>query len=431
MIQIKKNTLSFLSLASLAFTCLSCLSSPLAAAPLYWVGTDNNTTTGGSGTWNATNTNWSTSSVTPSNPGPWQTWIAGGGEDIANFGAGGTITVSGTVNVNQIGLTAATNFTGGTINLTGSGPHLYRTGGATFHISSGITGSNGFIVGGTGGTFIFSGTQKTFTGDISIPLLRIEAANNAPVGSIFTSTSTATALDLRANQQFAGLAVAGAVIRGTAGTSTLTLSRNDGTSSTFTGGINGATNIVNLVKSGNYTQIMGGNASSTSAGSTTVNAGILALSKTDGLDALGTGAVEVTGGTLRLDNNNQLAGSQNMILSGGTFALNGFDDSLGSISLTNSTSSILDFGSGGSTVLFSEFATGSGLLSVTNWDLLTGSFRVTSDPTAFLSQITFNGTGATSVNQGSYYEIRAVPEPGSVALVAMGLAALFYRRRRK
>ena len=241
-------------------------------------------------------------------------------------------------------------------------------------------------------------------------MLRIDATNNAPVGSIFTSTNIQNALDLRANQQFAGLTASGNVVRGTAGTSTLTLSRNDGTSSTSTGSINGgATNIVNLVKSGNYTQIMGGNASSTSAGSTTVNAGILALSKTDGLDALGTGAVEVTGGTLRLDNNNQLAGSQNMILSGGTFALNGFDDSLGSISLTNSTSSILDFGSGGSTVLFSEFATGSGLLSVTTWDLLTGSFRVTSDPTAFLSQITFNGTGATSVNQGRYYEIRAVP----------------------
>jgi len=111
------------------------------------------TPSGGNGTWNAANANWSNGAVD-------STWNSA----AAVFGApGGAVTVSGTQNAT--GLTfSSTGYTlsNGTINLTGA-PVIS---GSSATINSVVNGSAGFTYGGSG-TLIFGGAGSTLSGTVS------------------------------------------------------------------------------------------------------------------------------------------------------------------------------------------------------------------------------------------------------------------------
>jgi len=143
-----------------------------------------------------------------------------------------------------------------------------------------------------------------------------------------------------------------------------------------------------------------------------------------------------------------------MTLAGGTLkidnSVSGYNAttpvSIGALTLTLSTgTSIIDFGNGGRTSAdnifwFSSLSIGSGdTLTINNWSgSLTGGgadqLRFTSNPTANLSLINFTGYDSSQlqvISYGSYYEIVAVPEPGTV-LGGLALVSLIgYRERRR
>ena len=131
----------------------------------------------------------------------------------------------------------------------------------------------------------------------------------------------------------------------------LTLTRNDGTSSSYGGtlafdGLNANANGDSLIKDGNYTQTLAGTSANLSLPASfpttvavpppvafTVKHGVLQLSKTAGVDALGVGEIAVTGGSLQLLAANQINDADVMILSGhGKFDMNGSSEAFTGLS---------------------------------------------------------------------------------------------------
>ncbi|NJK92232.1 MAG: hypothetical protein HC904_10605 [Blastochloris sp.] len=118
-----------------------------------------------------------------------------------------------------------------------------------------------------------------------------------------------------------------------------------------------------------------GSSANTYTGETYVNQGTLRLNKTAGVDAIASGDVIVhCGGTLLLANNNQINDSVNMTLDGGTFDTDGFDDELGTLTLT--ATSTIDLGAGDSILRFAnssgELWNPDAQLFITNWSGQTG-----------------------------------------------------------
>lgn len=132
------------------------------AADSYWDTAPNNASiTGGTGTWNASNTNWT--NATDSAPGV--IWVSGNTAVFA--GTAGAVTVSGTQQIGGLTFNSAGyTIIGGVLDLNGAGAVLSATGSAA--ISSAIIDSGG---GGTvtisTGTINLFGTN-TFAGGTSV-----------------------------------------------------------------------------------------------------------------------------------------------------------------------------------------------------------------------------------------------------------------------
>ena len=398
------------------------------AATLYWDGNGDGIL-GGSGTWSTAGfTNglgqWSTSSITNGNPGPYGAWNQAGGEDIAEFRPPvATVTLSGTVNVSQVvftntGIAANSGYilSGGTLNLTGGATiqsHETSSAGER-RIASDITGVNGLTKTGSrrlslSGNNLYSGTTTVSEGSIDIV-----TSGAIPSGSILNLAGGGIRVYPNINPTAAGL-IGSSAISGTGSSATnnagnLTLSRNDGGTSTYSGAWNGTP--VNFIKAGNYTQILGGSGGNINEGKLTVQDGILALAKTGVAQAMGPGLVTVTGGTLRLDASNQINGAASMVMTGGTFNVNGFSEALSDLTLA--ANSTLDFGASGASVLsLTNLFWTNGTLTVTNWRGSvagggTTQLRALNTPAAnVLPQVWFAGLdcwGAT-VSVGGYAEI--------------------------
>ena len=148
----------------------------LGAGPyLYWDGgnmTANGAIDGGSGVWNATNTNWTSATGTTNGA------YAGA---IGNFGTvGGTVTVVGTQTFDK--LTFAVDgyaLTGGT--LAGSVvAEIEVDGAATTSIASTVTGANGLVKSGSG-TLVLGG-NNTFNG-LSLDGGEVRVTSNTAAGA--------------------------------------------------------------------------------------------------------------------------------------------------------------------------------------------------------------------------------------------------------
>lgn len=156
---------------------------------------------------------------------------------------------------------------------------------------------------------------------------------------------------------------------------------------------------VAVVKSGSGTWTFGGVNSYT--GSTTVNAGTLALGAAD-----------------------RIANGSALILNGGTFATGGFNETLGALTLSNNAS--INFGSGTSSLTFAGLGTltAGTTLTITNWTqgvdrLFIGTSA--SLTASQLAQIKFNGTAAQQLNTGEVVPVTsASPTVASVAAASPG-----------
>jgi hypothetical protein len=161
--------------------------------------------------------------------------------------------------------------------------------------------------------------------------------------------------------------------------------------------------------------------------------------------------IVITQGTLLNGASDQISNDTNMVLGGGTYDTNGFDEILGTLTLTaNSTIDLNDSGGMGDSILrFADSSavawTGGAGLQITGWSgLLTGGgtdqiyFGTNSSglTASQLSQITFvNPAGLTPGNYAAVIlstgEIVPVPEPGVIAAAALLLTWLGWRERRR
>ncbi len=150
---------------------------------LYWDGNATGATgnpptagVGGVGTWTSAGLQWWNGTA-------YQAWNGAGGEDIADFrGSGGTVTISGTVNVSNINVRVATvPFTGGTVNFTGS-PSTFDTfniSGTTF--ASDATGSVKLQATGSTSTIV-NGVPLAISGATSLSSFELAlATDNNPI----------------------------------------------------------------------------------------------------------------------------------------------------------------------------------------------------------------------------------------------------------
>ena len=154
-----------------------------------------------------------------------------------------------------------------------------------------------------------------------------------------------------------------------------------------------------------------------------------------------------TGGPLLLGATDVLNDNAPLGLSGGTFSTGGFSEGdaatagLGSLSL--SATSTLDFGGAtGSTLAFAGLGshTGGALLLITNWDASSDRLLFAGLSSSFTGlypqeEVSFNSVPGYAAIQfdAAHFEIIAIPEPSSTALIGaaslLGLVGFRERRR--
>lgn len=339
----------------------------------------------------------------------------------------------GTFWVGRTGSAAALTWGSGAINLGGdatiqttnyinmTGRYLAGSGNVT------INSNNSYDLFTSGATN--SGTVALTGGNLR---LRGGATGTGKIGDTawvdLTNTNTTLTLNggdgANANNETIGYLTGGASTFVLVNNNNLTLSGNNLTAATYSGQItynNGTGG--SLIKNGSGVQILAGANGYT--GATTINGGELRMAATGTLTE--TSGITVTAGTLVLEAADRIVNTADLTLSGGTFNVGGFSETLDI--LTTTTGSILDFGSGTSTLLFASLASYSGVLAISNWTPGSDSLRFTSGTGLDAAAFSVNGGSATILNQGSYFEV--VPEPATWALLAGSLTTMMIFRRRR
>ncbi|WP_052071784.1 autotransporter-associated beta strand repeat-containing protein [Sphingopyxis sp. MWB1] len=169
----------------------------------YWDANGTGVGSGGSGTWNLSNLNWSPNGDGVSGPfvEPWDN----GGLDNAIFGgAAGTVTLGGPVTVDNITFSSAGYvLNGSTLTLGGPGATITANAGDTT-INSAIAGSNGLTKAGNG-SLILNGANS-FAGDIRLNAGSLYAAQDAALGAVGNNILTAAGASVRLSIGGAGSA---------------------------------------------------------------------------------------------------------------------------------------------------------------------------------------------------------------------------------
>lgn len=368
----------------------------------------------------------------------------------ADLFLGGTINSSGTtqfVDWNDLEVTAAAsiNVSGGTttIGLTddfnNASPNsnalaINVTGGVLNVNLANSEGSSAFVL-GTDDTLTVNGGSMTINAGAAASRVDLNGRLNLYNGSTLTVSQGTTLLDSTTVFDGGTGAVKGTlVLQGSlvvdnplvANSPNITFNSNANRSITAETGVRSLTDVGTLTKTG--------------SGTLTIDASI------NNIEAQ---TIVITQGTLLNGTSNQISNDTNMVLGGGTYDTNGFDEILGTLTLTaNSTIDLNNSGGGGDSVLrFADSSamawTGGTGLEITGWTgLLSGGgtdqvyFGTDAGglTTSQLSQITFiNPVGLAPGNYAAVIlstgEIVPVPEPGVYAAAALLLAWLGWRER--
>ncbi|HSI08222.1 MAG: autotransporter-associated beta strand repeat-containing protein [Rariglobus sp.] len=348
------------------------------AASLYWDIDDGNiggsTSTNAPGNWDASTASWN---VNSDGSGSNTTYV--GGSD-AFFSASTDVTgssavvVTGSISANSITIEE------GSVTLSGASTPVLTI------------GAGGMAVGGTG------------------RLLTASSLSSMQLSASQTWTNNSTNLSASAFNTGTTTAISG--VSGTGGlTLTLDGTNNNSSFSSLVRGVisNGTGNTLSLAKSGTGLWTLSGN--NTYTGTTTVSDGTLALGAAD-----------------------RIANTSNLVMAGGTFATGGFNETLGTLTL--SANSTIDMGSLTSALVFadSHSIAWSGTLTLLNFDIGTDTLKFGSSISALtlaqLNSISLAGYTA-SLDASGFVTFAAVPEPSTYAAFAgmmiLGFAA--YRRR--
>ncbi len=193
---------------------------------------------------------------------------------------------------------------------------------------------------------------------------------------------------------------------------------NDATDRTLTIGGAGATTISGAITNGG---------TATASGLTKSGAGTLTLS--NAANSFG-GALTINAGTVQLGAAGVIPDAAPLVLGGGTLDLNGFNESVGSLTVSGASS--VSIGSAQISFANSSANTWSGSLSFSG-TLFANSIRFGTGASALtstqLGAITVNGLGGWTLNNDGY--LSAIPEPSTFALLAgLGALGLGVTRRR-
>jgi len=364
-------------------------SGPLTGA-LTWDadGVFNNGTTGGTGTWDATNARWDNGAA----DGIWPN--TNPNADTAVFsGTAGTVTLSGTVNVNALTFASSgytIGATGQTLSFNGTTPAVATgTAGSLSTINAKLTGASVDLTGS--GTISFgggddnSGFSMVANSGVTAILAKASTASVHAVGSGITIHAGGLAqldgtggdqiyqnsavtldggtFDLNGkSESFDKLTGAtGTVDNTAAGSATLTLGENNG-SATFAGTLQNTGGALGLTKIGSGTATLSG--INTYTGATNVNSGTLILQSSVATSSTGTNNTLPTGATVNIANGATLnltntvsgsSGSNQPTVNFNNFALN----LNGGTSLTITTSNLTRYNLPGNITL-----TGNNTISV-------------------------------------------------------------------
>ncbi|MDQ8194646.1 hypothetical protein QEH59_09425 [Coraliomargarita sp. SDUM461004] len=159
--------------------------------------------------------------------------------------------------------------------------------------------------------------------------------------------------------------------------------------------------------------------------------GTLELAKDDEVNAIGGGSITImTDGHLQMAANNQIADTASLHLSGGSYVINGFDESMGELSVAASGGTI-DFGGLAATLNFDSLATIVGTLTIEGWSEEVDIFFSDGSgwDTAALGKVNFSGFG-TAQYDSETGRLSAIPEPSATAAI-MGIAGLLFISQRR
>lgn len=272
----------------------------------------------------------------------------------------------------------------GTLTLSGNNTYTgitYIDGGAL------VARSNTALGGSTSGNVIANNAALHLGGGITVTegsfnLQGTGVGGTGAIRNLDGANTLAASLNLDNNTTIIN---AGGTLNlsGTVAQGARTLTVEGGAGTTFSGEIQGT---------GAFTQSSGtvtfsGTGTNSRTGATNINAGVLQLGKSDGVNAIASGAINVaSGATLRLLANEQIANSNGTFTlnSGSTFELNNFKETLnvitgsGTIDLGATGHLALGVNSGSST--FAGDITGAGVLE-----------KLGSGTLTFNSSIAFNG----------------------------------------
>jgi len=361
--------------------------------------------------------------------------ISVGAQGIISASSGYTVTAtidagSGTgANAVTVTNSSALTFNGG---LTGSGD-LNKVGSGVLSVGGNSTGFSGtFRL--NEGTANFTATNALGTG--------VLIQSNGSSTAIFSAGGTYNENMSLYNVSFtnSGNTLSGTITNNGSGTFLSAAS----TTNTISGVMTGAGG---LTKDGDGALVIAGSANNTFTGATVVSDGTLVLSNSSGNAINSSSSIQVnSGGTLVLGASNQIGDGVGLILNGGTLLVRDdtVSDTIGSLTLTGSANSVIDFGDYDSTgtrsLTFGSFSAieWTGLLIITNWQgtawtpdnthlYFTDTAGFT--PSQLSDQIVFADivTGAGFIEGG---ELVPVPEP-KIYMAALALLGVVGWRERK
>lgn len=334
-----------------------------------------------------------------------QTWTGQGTGQNVNRWSGGNARTNWSPQTVPNAIGAAVQFTNADAGLSGRTIDLNNAITIGSLNISNTTGASFTILGGGGNTLTFNNSGSaslTLTGnsnpDLSGASIIVAAGNTFNVNHSGTGTLRMGAIN--------------------AGANTVTFNN----SSTGTTQLNGAI-------TGTGTVVKSGSGSATLSGT------------------IATGGLDIQGGTLLLAASNRISDSTNLTLSGGTLALGGHSDNLGTLTLN--ANSVIDFGGGDSVLRFADSSAvawnPNATLTILNWNgkdagaggggadqILFGS-NISGLTAAQRSQIVFVNYASSNIHLPSG-EVVPIPESATVyaglGLLAFALFHGFRRLRR-
>jgi autotransporter-associated beta strand protein len=352
----------------------------------FWDATNSSGVVTG-GTWDNFSTNWN---PLANGSAPRGTWV---GPNMAVFCAGTSFLSAYTVTISETQIVTGVLVSNGNPTFTGGGLAFEGTNAYyTNYVGAGLTATYDTTFTGTGapdkwgpGTAVYN-TAAAVLGSAYFTLNQgtIAIGNNSAFGpnhfilgdstgaNVVTLKSASTTAYVISNpvtvdatnfilDSGGGLTLSGPVNLGTvARTATVN------NSSTFSGAL---TNSASLTKAGTGALTFSGTTTNT-YGATVVSAGTLILGKANTNSAIPAAGVTInSGGTLQSAAANQINDTAPMTLAGGTWLTGGFNELLGTLKLT--ASSTINLGAAG-VVKFAASGgvawTGSAMLSITAWN---------------------------------------------------------------